>query len=209
MAKTQDDLVSAVLSELVRMGAGQMPAPEDVTSVAAELQPIVDELIARRVTSTFTLSAIPTMMFRGLVRLCALYLGPMFGKVMEPAAFDAAIASAEERLRELSRLDRTAPTIVLAVLEQLEVDGASSDVLDATAISNRLPQILGELARRQVVYIPNVDSVPDEMVPDLARYVAASVATPQLYPVMSMAESRLRRIDASYSKTEPVRAEYF
>lgn len=209
MAKTQSDLITAVLNELNRIGAGQTALAEDTAVLTPELQPIIDELIDRRVASTFTLSAIPTTIYRSLVRLCALHLGPLFGKVVEPAAFQQLLTAEEERLRQLSRLDRTAPPLVLKVLEQLEIYQASSDTLDATAISSRLPEILAELAQRQVVYFPDVDSVPDAAVPDLSRYVAASLASPPLYSVMSMAETRLRSLNNSTVPSRPVRAVYF
>jgi hypothetical protein len=205
MAKTQDDLVSAVLSELNRIGAGQTPFAEDIASVVDRLGPIYADLAARRIVGAITPSAVSDAIFPDLVRLVAAHVGPVFGKPTDPTA----IVGYETRLRELSRLDTTINPLVLAVLEQLEVYQAGANALDAVAVAKRIPQLLATLAMKQIAYFADAESVPDGAVQDVARYMAASLASPPLLQVMKMAEGELRWFGEMGRPSQPTRADYF
>jgi hypothetical protein len=206
MAQTQDDLIAAVLANVQTLDAGQAPEPESVAAVAPRLQAIVDGLIQRRILSTLSLAAIPTSIFPDLVLLVAEHVAPMFGRPLDGNT----VLAIEIRLRELSRLDpENNDFFILQVLEQLALYGASANVLDAPAILRRLPGIFSELAARDVMSVLDTADIPDAAMPDLSRYVAASLASPQLIPVMQMAEQRLRRMQAVPRRFEPVQADYF
>ena len=116
------------------------------------------------------------------------------------------LLAAEARLRELSRLNRGASPFVLAVLEQLEIFGSGRNVVDAQAVAGRIPGILAELSLRDVIDAASTgDDVAEQAMPDVARYIAASLASPQAYAVMQDAERRLRRLRPDEPSYEPAR----
>lgn len=74
--------------------------------------------------------------------------------------------------------------------------GQAPDTEDAARISLRLPGILAELGRRNVIYISDTASVPDEAFSDVVAYAAAVLAPTFNLPPREgermVAEGRLR-----------------
>lgn len=201
---TQTDLVNAAYAEITV--SGSPPSTEDSAAITARVAPVIADLAARRV-ATITATAITDTQFPDLVTVLAERAAPLFGRATNLKL----IAVAETRLREAARLDRTQSTpLVRQVLEQLQVFGAGNSPFDAAAVAARIPDILAELAARNVTYIPDEASVPSEINPHLVRYIAASLASPPLYPIMDLAKREMRFINRqTAAPTEPVQVEYF
>lgn len=76
--------------------------------------------------------------------------------------------------------------------------GQAPDTEDAARITLRLPGILAELSKRNVIYISDAESVPDEAFSDVVAYAAAVLAPTFNLPPREgermVAESRLRVI---------------
>lgn len=195
-------LVRAAMERLESVGAGSDAI--DIDAVAARVQPVLDDLAARRVVTLANEAAVTSAYFTHVAFLIAADSRP--GAVPAPL-----VAGAEAALREAARLNRTQSTpLVRMVLEQLQVYGAGDNPFDATAISARLPGMLAELAKRNIAYIADADNVEEEFSPWLVQYIAASLSSPQLYEVMTFAERKMKfisRINAA--PTEPVCVEYF
>jgi hypothetical protein len=196
MAQTKAALIQEVVAELSALGSGQSASADDIAFVEARVAPIVDELSKGRVITIANIEAIPDYAFPDLVRIVAEECAPKFLRPTDKAKLDAARAS----LTRLTRLDRSASPFVLAVLEQLDAFGASSPTLDATAVAGRIPAFIAELAARNVIYVADMDEIESsggDKHPgfnDFAKYVAANLASPPLYPVIQFAEGRLRQL---------------
>lgn len=193
MAKTQAELVAAVLHDLSQLSSAYAtPTAEDTAVVVARLPGVVSELARRRIAGAINTAAIDDALFPDLVRVVAEHVAPMFGR---PTNIEALVA-AEGRLAQLYRLERTGSTpFVLGILEQLEVMGGSKLALDATAVSDRLPGILGELIGQRIIPgTVTAAAVPTSMAPDLTRYIAASLMAPPLGDVMQEARAGLARL---------------
>lgn len=76
--------------------------------------------------------------------------------------------------------------------------GQAPDTEDAARITLRLPGILAELGKRNVIYIADTDSVPDEAFSDVVAYAAAVLAPTFNLPPREgermVAEGRLRAL---------------
>lgn len=198
MAQTKAALVSAALEDVLKLGAGQTIATEDSTAVGARVAPLIDMLRADRIITISNVEAIPDYAFPDLVRLLAEEIAPSYGR---PSDLEATKA-AKSRLAELSRRDRSASALVLAVLEQLEIMGASSTAVDQTLVSARLPRLLATLDQRGVIYISDVAEVEDGDHPafsDLASWVATQISPLKLGQSAPFFEARLRRLSAVVS----------
>ncbi len=196
MAQTKAALIQEVVAELSALGSGQSANADQIAFVEARVVPIVSELNRGRAVTIADIEAIPDWAFPDLIRIVAEECSPKFLRPTDKAKLDAARAS----LMRLARLDRTASPFVLAVLEQLDAFGASSPTLDATAVAGRIPAFIQELAQRGVIYVADMDEIEGaggDRHPgfnDFAKYVAANLATPPLYPVIQFAEGRLRQL---------------
>lgn len=192
MAQTKSALIQEVVGELSALGSGQSASADDIAFVESRVAPIIDELSKGRVITIANIEAIPDFAFPDLVRIVAEECAPKFLRPTDRAKLDAARAS----LAQLARLDRATSPLALAVLERLDALKAGSPSIDATAVSERLPRILADLAARNVIYIPDVSTVEDDAHPAfvaLVDFVAGSFA-PQLAGMASDAEGRLRVI---------------
>lgn len=76
--------------------------------------------------------------------------------------------------------------------------GQAPDTEDAARITLRLPGILAELSKRNVIYISDTESVPDEAFSDVVAYAAAVLAPtfnlPPREGERTVAEGRLRAL---------------
>jgi hypothetical protein len=196
MPQTKSALLTEVIGELSSLGSGQPANADQISFVESRLAPIVDALSKGRVITISNIEAIPDYAFPDLVRIVAEECAPKFHRDTDAAK----LAAARDNLTRLARLDRTASPFVLAVLEQLEIFQVGAQALDATAVAGRIPAYLAELAARDVIYLSSIDEVEDsggDKHPgfnDLARYVAANLASPPLYPVIQFAEDRLSQL---------------
>lgn len=195
MPQTKSALIQEVVGELSALGLGQPANADQIAFVEARVAPIIDELSKGRVITIANIEAIPDYAFPDLVRIIAEECAPKFLRPTDRAKLEAARAN----LTRLARLDRSASPFVLAVLEQLEAfDG--SQALDATAVAGRIPAFIAELAERNVIYVADMAEIEDAGggkhpgFNDFAKYVAANLASPPLYPVIQFAEGRLRQL---------------
>lgn len=122
MAQNKAALIQEVIAELSALASGQSASADDIAFVESRVAPIVDELSKGRVITIANIEAIPDYAFPDLVRIVAEECAPKFLRPTDKAKLDAA----RSNLARLARLDRSASPFVLAVLEQLEVMGASS-----------------------------------------------------------------------------------
>lgn len=194
---------TAVLEFLEANGAGTHTI--DAAMIGRVVTRQLADLNSRRVIAIANEAAIGPAHHLPLVTLVAARLKP--GLVARPV-----IEQAEAELRAVDRLTRAnADPLVLAVLEQLEIFGAGSATIDTTAISGRIDQTLTELADRGVIHL-SAEDLPESVIPDLSRYIAAGLASPPIMQVMNVSESRLRRLAAHQVGSrdlEPVRTDYF
>lgn len=196
MTQTKAALISEVVAELSALGSGQAATADDIAFIETRLVPIIDELRAARIITITNIEAIPDYAFPDLIRIVAEECSPKFLRPTDQARLDAA----KLHLARIAQLDRAGAAFALAVLEQLEALGASSPTIDAVMVTGRVPAFLSELATRGVIYLPDVATVegspglPHPAFNDLAKYVAANLAAPPLYPVIAFAEGRLRQL---------------
>ena len=206
MPFTGDNLVEAALRDLMALANIATPAAEDIAVVQALLPGILADLSGRRVIATVDTTTIPDVVFSDLVRIVAERVAPRFGRPTNPDA----VTVAEARLATAYRLDRSsASPIALGVLEQLGIWSAGNTAIDVTMVSGRIGATLAELTARNVIYAPDETDVPDEALPDVIRYIAASLCAPPLISMMGGSEARLKRLRTPLVSYEPVRVEYF
>lgn len=189
MAKTLADLVAAAYAEVTLDGAPASAA--DTATITARVPPIVADLVARRVAAAIDTASIPDALFPALVSVIAAWVGPLFGRPLDPKALEAA----ENRLAESGRLDRSlSSALVKAILEQLQIWGAGQIAVDASAVAGRLPGELASLTARNVAYVPDEDALSDAMRPAVIRYVAAMLTPRPPEGVAAAAERELRTL---------------
>jgi hypothetical protein len=102
--KTRTDLINQALDDLGLIAAGQDPAPEDNTAMAAFIDPLLAELSARDLPQVDDPNQIPLEWFLPLAILLADQAASKFGLGGVPStqANPDPVASAEKRLREVS-----------------------------------------------------------------------------------------------------------
>ena len=210
MAMSKAALIRATLEEVLRLGTGEPVSTEDSAAVEGRIAPVLASLSVGRIVTIENADAIPDWAFADLVRLLAEEVGPMFGR--QSSAEAAALA--RNNLRFLDRRDRTsASPLVRAILDQLEQYSPGSAAVDATLIAEILPSTLAELARRDVIYLADVAEVEDEgghpARDALTKYVAASLAQPQLLDVMTLMERKMRSLNARRATNWPLKIDFF
>jgi hypothetical protein len=167
----------------------QTAAAEDTAVITAAVAPLVADLTARRVYVLASTASIPDNAFRDLTTLLAEKSAPFFGRDTNWEK----VGLAEARLREIDRYSSTPTEIVRRVLELMEVWGQTRNVMDATAVLGHAEDIQTSLIAKRVISSANITTA--KALPQLARYVAASLAQPQLTEIMASASEELRRID--------------
>jgi hypothetical protein len=198
MTQTKADLTREVVAELGALGSGQAaPNADDVAFIESRIVPIIDELRVARIITIASVEAIPDYAFPDLVRIVAEECSPKFHRPTDKEKLN----EAKLHLARIAQLNRTGSTFTLAVLEQLEAMNAATPTIDAVMVTGRVPAFLSELATRGVIYLPDVETVEGAgtgiqhaAFNDLAKYVAANLASPPLYPVIAFAEGRLRQL---------------
>ena len=202
MPKTATDLTSDAIRDVTR---ARTAYADDIAREIGRVDAMLDNLAGRRITAArFPSDAIPDAFYPDLVRLFAEIIAPNFGREANPET----VVGMEERLRTLTRYATSDP-VVLAILEQLEAFGAAIPALSADAIARRLPDICGELALHDVIYIADPQDLPDGAAGDFARYVAASLCNPMRVADMELAKARLRQLAPSPSAYPPLKACYW
>jgi hypothetical protein len=185
------DLIQEALAELEVLDASNTVASEDSFKVNYRLNGIVSDLITRRLVPSINFAAIPDQIFPALVTITAQRCADLYGKALDQRRLD----EAENRLREITRLDRTVSTpLIRGVLQQLAVWGGTTGAIDVTAVSDSLPGILASLSTRNVIYIADVSTIPDAALPALTRLVAAWLAPKPMGDTIMQAERELRTV---------------
>jgi hypothetical protein len=188
---TASTLVREVLNRLD--AAGKLSPTISSASITARIAEVLADLSARRV-ATFADEAAVTDAARGQVAL-------LVAAVCAPGAVaPAEIQAAESQLGQASRL-ATASGLALQVLEQLDLWGSGSLAINATSVTSRLAGFLADLAVRNVIYIPDATSVPDEATPHVVRFIAAQLSPQPRMAERDDAERMLRRIARAGSTT--------
>ena len=100
MAKTEDDIVDRVASDLSLVGSGLSAEAEEDADIRQRLTTIVAELNARKVLYVPDLDAVPDEVFEPLVEYVVLKAGPGYGR---PAAAQAELDAIEDRMRDITR----------------------------------------------------------------------------------------------------------
>lgn len=69
---------------------------------------------------------------------------------------------------------RTRNDLVVKILEKLGVvpEGQAPEVEDTARIDRNLPSLLRALGAREIIYIPDIENIPDEWFLDLAKVCA-------------------------------------
>ena len=206
MAFTLNDLATSVLRELMKLDATEAASTEDLAAVQSFAPAVAADLVARRIVSALDVEAIAVGIFPDLVKIVAERIAPVFGRLGDTAV----ISAAEARLVSNDRLDRDASIpLVRKVLQQLEIWGLGQPAIDSQAVSDEIPTILSELAIRDVIYISDPSGVPDQAMPALVRYIAASLGRPIGFDVMLKAEMDLRRMSHQPQRSTTLRVSYF
>lgn len=183
-------LVRFVLERLDALGG--TTAAVDATAVNDALQSVLDDLSARRIITIANPGAVTSAAQPHIVTLAA-------ARVFPKAATPQDIAVAEQRLRDIVRLDRAASPFVVAVLEQLQILGAGSTPFDATSVQASVQSFLDELTARDVIYVADMEEIEGtggQRHPgfnDLARYIAANLSA-QPIATIQFAEDRLSQL---------------
>lgn len=100
--KTQEELVVAILEDLLVLAAGQTVAPEDSDVITRRLGPKVEVLSAKEIAVIPDLDAIDDALFLPLVKIMAAECAPAFGiKGADKDRLDLAAKDAENTLREI------------------------------------------------------------------------------------------------------------
>jgi hypothetical protein len=204
MSKTLAEWVAAAYAEIT---VSQQPAAaEDTTAITTKVAPLVADLTARRVYTLVSTAAIPDSVFLDLTYLLAEHSAPLFGK--EPNR--EKIALSEANLRAISRADRTITSdLVRRVLDLMEVYGSGKNMIDATAVAEHAEDIIAELSERGVVTVNSIEDVEPAVLPNLARYIAAALSAPPLYPIMDKSARELRTQTRTKVDETPYRALYY
>jgi len=184
----------------------QPAAAEDTTAITPKVAPLVADLAARRIYTLDSTASIPDAVFLDLTYLLAEHAAPLFGKTPDRER----IAISEERLRIYSRSLRTGlADLTRRVMELLEVYGQGRAIMDATAVAEHAEDIIAELEARGIVTVSAIDDVDPEVMPNLARYIAASLSSPPLYPIMDRSARELRTQNRNVYDEVPSRTLYF
>lgn len=194
MAYTQADLIRELLATLGALDASNTPAAEDVAKITPRLADLCADLTARRVTPAVTLTAIADDVFSDLVVCLAERFAPQFGRATD----EERLKLAEGRLAHSYRLRTTPSSLVRAVLERLDVLGASSNAFDASTVALVVDRVLADLTARRIAANANEAAVTPAMFPHVVDLVAwACVPTEKLDKVALegclVAVSRLAR----------------
>lgn len=198
MAKTQAELVSAVLQDLDALGIGATASAEDTAVVTGRIAPLYADLAGRRILVVPDTNAIADQAFPALVRLLAETCAPMFGRKTDADA----VKAAEAYLLALPRYAAATRTnLANAVLERLGAlaAGQTPSADDTNAIANIVTPALADLSRRRIVTIADPAAVPDALFGDLvtilterARPRFAAPLEPKLAAlIIGEAEARL------------------
>jgi hypothetical protein len=183
--RTLPALTKAVLERLEALGLST-PAI-DAVSVDAVTQSVIDDLAARRIA---VLVAVGSQQFPHVVTLVAARLQPK-------SATAEMLAGAEEKLREIDRLSRTAGSgFSRSVLERLEALGAGTSTVDTAVVTDAVQSVLDDLSARRVITIASQASIASSALPHLITLVAARVAPAAVaLPIILAAEAGLRASD--------------
>jgi hypothetical protein len=169
LSYVQADLIREALATLGALDASNTPAAEDSAKVTARLADITADLVARRITGAVNLTAIADDVFSDLVVIVAERLAPQFGR---PTAEDI-LKLAEGRLAHSYRLSTVPSALVRAVLERLDVLGASSNAYHAAAVDGAIARTLADLTARRIVSIANEAAVTPAMFWHVVTLIAA------------------------------------
>lgn len=100
--KTKNDLIKETLQALGALGVGQAPSAEDRQDVDSRIQPMVQDLAARRVIYIPNTDEIDDAPFPYLVNLLAEHCAPKFGRAMDASV----ISFSEGLLRTIARIGK-------------------------------------------------------------------------------------------------------
>ena len=69
---------------------------------------------------------------------------------------------------------RTENDLITKILEKLQIvpEGQAPEADDTARVEANLPSLLNELAAREIVYVPDINSIPDEWFLSLAKICA-------------------------------------
>ncbi len=69
---------------------------------------------------------------------------------------------------------RTRADLVTKILEKLQIvpEGQAPEVEDQARVDRNLPSLMSALAAREMVYVPDLDNIPDAWFLDLAKVAA-------------------------------------
>ena len=188
MAYNQTQLITAVLQELMVVGQGETPSTADSAIVESLLPGIKADLATRRVVTISDMNAVADTLYADLIKLVAEHVAPRFGRPTNPKSLEAF----EARLRQLTRLDRDAGDLTVAVLERLQSVGAETAAIDADAVDDAIPQVLADLTAQRIIEIANEAAITDAQFPSLVTLVAARVVPAAIAAeLVQAAEGRL------------------
>lgn len=173
-------ITSAVLDRLEAVGMASSPL--DSSAVTAKIQPVLDRLAAERVITLANAAAVADKHFDAVVTLVT--------HECQPKAVSAEdVTAARAALLRIDRLNRAASTaFVRAVLERLDVLGASTLANDATAVSGHVQAVLDDLAANRVVAVANEASIASAQYEHVLTLVAAR-AEPKAVPQEAVARA--------------------
>lgn len=196
----------AVLERLQALGLGSDAI--DKAAVERAIPAVLAELSSRRIISFANEAAVTAAARPDIITLIAAHVQPK-SALVEPNNPNM-LQAAQERLREISRFDRTiASLLTRRVLEQIEIFTLGKSVVDATMVAERLDGFLAEMASLQVAYIDDADNVPIELMPAVSLYIAASLVTPPMMAVKQDAEHTLHRLTRVRVEKAPLRTLYY
>lgn len=69
---------------------------------------------------------------------------------------------------------KTRADLVVKVLEKLQIvpEGQTPEVEDTARVDRNLPPVLRELAAREIIYVPDIENIPEEWFLSLASVAA-------------------------------------
>jgi hypothetical protein len=182
--RSQSLLVRTVLERLEAVGASSDAI--DGTAVTAQIQPVLDDLSGRRVTTIANEGSVASAQLPHIVTLVAARCLP---KAVPPAEVTAAI----DALASLDRLSSTSG-LARAVVEQLETWGAGTLAINAAAVSRQIQGHLDNLAARNVIYFADESAISTAGYQAVKRYIAGWLAPKPMADVIAQAEGELRTL---------------
>lgn len=110
MSKTKQDLMTAVLQDVVNLGAGQAPAAEDAELVNSRIDTVLANLNGRGILGLGDLNSFDNEVFDLLAIIVAQWVNPAFGAprdmaVILNAEYDLKVIGRPQGVSDLLRTD--------------------------------------------------------------------------------------------------------